>query len=203
VCREGQGGCLTPTTRGLTQGDAHAAQRHRAHHPPPGPSQTASARRHSSETPRSSPCGGVAPVAAAGQAWRSACVAGADLWLVHRGVRHRRPAGGQGITRGVGVTRRPRVRPSSPTMLVASDYNLLSMKSFHGVLTRSIHTCLLKTSLATVSNLLVGLRKQHWRRMGASCWISQLLTCRSIRSVRKRLCLELKYPCCFSRPNGV
>ena len=69
--------------------------------------------------------------------------------------------------RGVGVTRRQRIRPSSPTMQVASDHNLLSLQSFHGVLAGNVHTCLLKTRIASVRKLLFGLQKAALARYGS------------------------------------
>jgi hypothetical protein len=97
-----------------------------------------------------------------------------------------------------GITENP---PASPPD--RSRQTPLSIQSYHGVLAGNVHTCSLKTRMATVRKLLFGLRKQHWRGTGASCRISQLQTCRSMRGVRKRVCLEVKCPCCFSRPNRV
>jgi hypothetical protein len=88
---------------------------------------------------------------AVGQTCRSRCATGADLRLVHRGVGHCRPPGGEGVTRGVDVTRQRQTRLSSPAIPDMHVPNLLKMKSFHGVLAGNTQEYSLKSHIGKVS----------------------------------------------------
>ena len=86
-------GCLTPAPAGDTAGGGrNLVAAGPGRRPPPGGEIAGTARRHEPGT----------PVAAAGQARRGLRPARTDLWLVHRGFRHRGPAGGQGTPRCAG-----------------------------------------------------------------------------------------------------